>query len=77
MEENMESDDICGLCGLPGADKVPHPCYWPGEQRPDPELGKLVHAECEQAECARAHAELSDGQRRAFLATIRYGEKQK
>ena len=53
MSENDEPD-ICGLCGEPGADKYPHPYYWPGEQRPNSEF---VHAECEQQECARAHSE--------------------
>ncbi len=47
-------DDICGFCGLPGADKIPHPIRWPGEQHPNTEL---VHAECEQEECSRAHQE--------------------
>ena len=49
-----DSEDICGLCGEPGADKIHHPCYWPGERRPD---GELVHADCEMEECQRAHAE--------------------
>lgn len=66
-----ESDDICGLCGEPGADKIPHPNYWPGEQRPGSEL---VHAECEQEECRRAHAALSTAQREAVLRSIsRFG----
>jgi hypothetical protein len=47
--------DICGLCGLPGADKYPHPIRWPGEAIPDK---TFVHAECEEEECGRAHAEL-------------------
>lgn len=58
------SKDICGLCGKPGADKMPHPCYWPGEQRPDTDF---VHAECEARECERAHATLSPQEREAFL----------
>lgn len=53
-EEQLVGDDICGLCGEPGADKYKHPCHWPGEQNPD---GEFVHAECEQAECARAFNE--------------------
>ena len=61
-------DDICGLCGKPGADKIPHPVYWPGEQRPDTEL---IHAECEDAECKRAHSRLTDREREAFLRSIR------
>ena len=46
--------DICGFCGEAGADKIPHPVRWPGEQSPNSEF---VHAECEQTECARAHYE--------------------
>jgi hypothetical protein len=48
------NDDICGFCGEAGADKIPHPIRWPGEQNPNSEL---VHAECETIECARAHQE--------------------
>lgn len=62
----MDDEDICGLCGEPGADKIAHPIHWPGEQVPD---GNLVHQECEQDECARAHAALSDAERAAFLKT--------
>jgi hypothetical protein len=40
------SDDICGLCGNPGADKFAHPEHWPGERVPD---GPLVHSDCESA----------------------------
>jgi len=61
-------DDICGLCGEPRADKYAHPEHWPGEQIPDTEL---VHSECEDEECKRAHAALSDKERRDFLRTIR------
>ena len=61
-------DDICGLCGELGADKIPHPVYWPGERRPDTEI---VYAECEDEECKRAHAELSPEEREAFLRSIR------
>ncbi len=62
-----EEEDICGLCGQPGADKFHHPVYWPGEQQPGTEL---VHADCENEECRRAHAALTDKQRKAFLRTI-------
>lgn len=65
LEENR--GDICGLCGQPGADKMPHPAHWPGERIPDSEL---VHAECEKAECQRAHAALTKDQRDAFLRSI-------
>lgn len=61
------SDDICGLCGQPGADKIPHPIHWPGETIPDT---NLVHAECEDEECKRAHALLSDDERQRFLRSI-------
>jgi hypothetical protein len=40
----LDDQDICGLCGLPGADKFAHPMHWPGETVPD---GELVHSECE------------------------------
>lgn len=48
MEQN---DDICGLHG---ADKIPHPCHWPGEAVP---CNNLVHFNCEQEECERAYYE--------------------
>lgn len=66
-----QADDICGLCGEPGADKIPHPEHWPGEQIPDTEL---VHSECEKEECGRAHrdfyAKVGDDGVRRFLSTI-------
>ena len=64
MNENEE--DICGLCGRPGADKFAHPIHWPGERVPG---GPLVHEACEDAECRRAHEELTDAERAAFLRT--------
>lgn len=54
VQDSVSSDsdeDICGLCGKPGADKYKHPRYWPGEQNPE---GEFVHAECERIECERA-----------------------
>lgn len=63
----MESDDICGLCGQLGADKIPQPHYWPGEQRPGSEY---VHAECENQESARAHAALSPAEIEYVLRDI-------
>lgn len=63
-----ENEDICGLCGEPGADKFAHPVHWPGERVPD---GPLVHQQCEHDECERAHACLTDQQRRAFLRSVR------
>jgi hypothetical protein len=67
LSEESNDKDICGLCGLPGADKVKHPIHWPGEQNPNSDL---VHAGCERAECQRAHETLSDEQRKAFLRSI-------
>ena len=50
----MKEEDICGLCGEPGADKMPHPVHWPTEQIPETDL---VHADCEKEECERAYKE--------------------
>jgi hypothetical protein len=63
----VRDDDICGLCGKPGADKVPHPVYWPGEREPGT---PYVHEDCEDEECARAHGELSDAERDAYLRSL-------
>ena len=60
-------EDICGFCGKPGTDKIPHPVRWPGE---DSVCTKYVHAECEDAECRRAHSLLSDKERESFLRTV-------
>jgi hypothetical protein len=61
-------NDICGLCGQPGADKMAMwtggGIYWPGEHIPDAEL---VHAECERDETRRAHAALTQQQRDAVI----------
>ena len=62
-----DGDDICGFCGLPGADKIPHPVRWPGEESAGT---RYVHEVCEDAECGRAHAMLSDKEREGFLRTI-------
>jgi len=62
-----ESEDICGFCGQPGANKYPHPVRWPGENSAGTEL---VHAECENKECRRAHSLLTDKQRRDFLRWV-------
>lgn len=64
MTEQLDDWDICGLCGLPGADKFPHPIHWPDEQIPDTDL---VHAECEASECARASALCQGKERDEFL----------
>jgi len=66
-----ESDDLCGLCGLPGANKMAlwtgGGVYWPGEQRPD---SQFVHSDCEHAETERAFTALTPEQRRATLRSI-------
>lgn len=59
-----ENEDICGFCGLPGADKVPHPIRWPQENCAGTDF---VHAECESAECARASALCQGKEREDFL----------
>ena len=59
--------DVCGFCGLPGADKVPHPVRWPGEESAGTEY---VHAKCENEECQRAHSLLNDRQREQFLRSL-------
>jgi hypothetical protein len=64
---DANDEDICGFCGKPGADKIPHPVLRPGENRAGTEL---VHAECENEECNRAHSLLSDKQREEFLRNI-------
>ena len=64
-------DDICGLCGEPGADKMAMwtggGIYWPGEIIPD---SALVHADCEKEETARAHAALTQAQRDAVIDAV-------
>ena len=65
--ETCWGEGVCGFCGKAGADKFPHPEHWPGEQIAGTEF---VHAACEDEECRRAHALLSDNQRRAFLRSI-------
>jgi len=63
-----EDEDICFLCGEPGSDKYAHPVHWPGEAGAG---GTLVHAECEDEECRRAHAALTPSERESFLRTIK------
>lgn len=65
--EDGDEPDICGLCGQPGADKYAHPHHWPGEQIYN---GPLVHQACEDEECQRAHALLTDKQRKDFLRWV-------
>jgi hypothetical protein len=50
LDANVQQD-ICGLCGKPGADKFPHPMHWPGERIPETDI---VHSECERLECEDA-----------------------
>ena len=65
------SEDICGLCGKPGADKMAlwtgGGQYWPGEEIPETEV---VHQECEEEETRRAHALLTQDQRDEVLRGI-------
>jgi hypothetical protein len=63
----QEEQDICGFCGMPGADKIPHPVHWPGENTAGT---PYVHATCENAECSRAHSMLTDKQRKSFLMSL-------
>ena len=67
IKDQEDDQDVCGFCDEPGADKVPHPVRWPGEASAGTEL---VHASCEAEECRRAHALLSDEQRRLFLRSL-------
>lgn len=66
-----QDEDICGLCGKPGADKMAlwtgGGLYWPGEEVPESEF---VHQECEQEETARAHALLSQDRIDDILRSI-------
>jgi len=63
-------EDICGFCGQPGADKVPHPMRWPGECSAGT---PYVHASCEDEECGRAHRQLSDMERKSVLRSLSSG----
>ena len=61
----QSTDELCFLCGQPGADKIPHPINWPGEQVAP--FGGFVHQHCEQAETERAFNELDAQTRNRFL----------
>ena len=67
----LDTDDICGYCGLPGADKMAvwtgSGLYWPVEFKPETEF---VHHACEEAETIRAHSCLSPEQREHFIRSI-------
>ncbi len=62
-----DEEDICGLCGEPGADKMAlwtgGGKYWPNETVPETEM---VHQSCEQDETERAFDELAQEEREAF-----------
>ncbi len=59
-----DEEDICGLCGEPGADKAACPVGWPGQRTP---ATPYVHSECEEAEACRAMEALTPGQRAAAI----------
>lgn len=59
---------ICGFCNKGGADKIPHPIRWPGEESAGTEF---VHKDCEDAECRRAHSMLSSEEIAAFLYSLK------
>lgn len=63
----LNAPAICGFCDKPGADKIPHPVRWPGEESAGTEY---VHEECENREQERAHAKLTDHERERFLRTV-------
>ena len=67
----MNNEDICGICGQPGADKMAlwtgGGKYWPGEFIPESEL---VHSECEKSEQQRAFYSLTEEERRRYLNSI-------
>jgi len=71
MSGCKDDEDICGLCGEPGADKMAswtgggH--YLPGETIPDTEM---VHQSCEMEECIRAYNAMFPEARAAFLRGI-------
>ena len=60
--------DICGFCGEPFAEKIPHEIRWPGEEAPGSEF---VHEQCEREECERASLALTQEQRDAFLMSLK------
>lgn len=64
---SCDTTNICGLCGHGGADKVPHPVYWPGETKP---TAKYVHAACEEYEAWIAHGRLTLEERTKFLNAL-------
>lgn len=65
---NEQDEDICGLCGEPGADKMHHPMHWPGERIPET---KYVHRSCEEEECRRAFGKLTPEEVDRCLKAIR------
>lgn len=67
QRHHADERGVCGFCGQPDADKVPHPIRWPGERSAGTEF---VHAACEDGECGRAHSLLTDRQREEFLRHV-------
>lgn len=67
VAQSHAGDDLCGFCGQPGADKIPHPVRWPGE---DSAGTPYVHATCEADECRMAYGALTDQQREEFLRWV-------
>ncbi len=61
------NEGVCGLCGKSGATKIPHPNYWPGEQKPNM---PLVHSRCEFNASKDAYDHLSDYERETFLRSL-------
>ena len=55
------TDDICGLCGCPGAVKPASPPRWDNQIAPD---RPYVHAECEGFELHRALNDMTPSYRR-------------
>jgi hypothetical protein len=61
------NEGICGLCGKPGAAKIPHPNYWPGERKP---TTKVVHSKCEFDASKEAYDHLTEYERNQFLREL-------
>lgn len=64
---NRQEPYICGFCGQPGADKIPHPIYWPAENSAGT---AYVHAKCEDVECRRASDLCQGKEREEFLRNV-------
>jgi len=64
---NEIDDNVCGLCGLSGADKIPHPVNWPNELIP---TTQYVHAACEDRAAFHAMLARTEKERDDFLRTL-------